>query len=222
MLAGMPVSFPAMRQRLVILLALAAGAFAPLASAAGPGAAGFDGIHGAQGPNEPADCEDLSSVPVRYDIQYSMDDWPLGTDPASVITILEDVLNVGGGCTGCHNGSTADGGNIQMNQPSSILRLVYTPSYRNFDILRVDPERPDLSLMYGMLNCSPPPTFPAMPPSMTGTRIDIGLRAAVFDWIRAGARGRDQDGNLANDVLFRDQVESERFQQFLPEPPPLP
>ena len=56
--------------------------------------------------------------------------------------------------------------------------------------------------------------------SMSGARIDIGLRAAVFDWIQAGARGRDQDGNLASDVLFRDQLESERFQRYLVEPPP--
>ena len=43
---------------------------------------------------EPSECVDLSSVPVRYDIQYSMDDWPFGTDPASVTTIYEDVLQL--------------------------------------------------------------------------------------------------------------------------------
>jgi len=219
----MPVSFPAMRPQFIVVLIFAA--LAPVASsrALGWGGPAVEAVHGAQGATEPAACEDLSSVPVRYDIQYSMDDWPFGTDPASVTTIFEDVLNVGGGCTGCHNGDAlADGGQLRLNQPSSVLRLVYAPSYRNFDILRVDPERPDLSLLYGMLNCEPPPTYPMMPPSMSGARIDIGLRAAVFDWIRAGARGRDQDGNLASDVLFRDQVESERFQQFLPEPPPTP
>lgn len=218
----MPVSFSIMRPQMIVALAFAALALAAPSRAGEPGRSAVEAIHGAQGATEPAACEDLSSVPVRYDIQYSMDDWPFGTDPASVTTILEDVLTVGGGCIGCHNGSTADGGLLRLNEPSSVLRLVYAPSYRNFDILRVDPERPDLSLLYGMLNCEPPPTFPVMPPSMSGARIDIGLRAAVFDWIRAGARGRDQDGNLASDVLFRDQVESERFQQFLPEPPQAP
>lgn len=169
---------------------------------------------------EPTACEDLASVPVNPGIQYSMDDHPAGTDPASVTTILEDVFNVGGGCTGCHNGSAADGGGLRLNEPSSILRMVYALSYRNFDILRVDPEDADLSLLYGMLNCTPPTTYPQMPPSMSGARIDIGLRAAIYDWIVAGARGRDQDGNLASDVLFRDQLESERFQRFLAEPPP--
>ena len=218
----MPVSLPAMRPSPALLLALAALALALPAVPAGAGQAGSGAIHGAQGANDPSDCEDLASVPVRYDIRYSMDDWPPGTDPATVTTVLEDVLNFAGGCTGCHNGSSADGGMLQLNQPSSVLRLVYTPSYRNFDILRVDPDRPDLSLLYGMLNCTPPVTYPMMPPSMMGARIDIGLRAAVYDWIVAGARGRDQDGNLASDVLFRDQLESERFQRFLAEPPPPP
>ncbi len=218
----MPVSLPAMRPPFALLPALALLALAPAALPAAAGPASIDAIHGTQGPNDPADCDDLASVPVRYDIRYSMDDWPLGTDPATVTTVLEDVLNFAGGCTGCHNGSTADGGMLRLNQPSSVLRLVYAPSYRNFDILRVDPDRPDLSLLYGMLNCTPPVTYPMMPPSMTGARIDIGLRAAVYDWIVAGARGRDQDGNLASDVLFRDQLESERFQRYLAAPPPPP
>ncbi len=214
----MPVSFPAMRPPFIVVLAFAAllvlsGSpwLVPVAQAWPDGPAPG---------TEPSECVDLSSVPVNYDVQYSMDDHPAGTDPASVTTILEDIFNFSGGCTGCHNGSNADGGGLRLNAPSSVLRMVYALSYRNNEILRVLPGDPERSLLYAMLNCEPPATYPWMPPSMDGNRIDISLRALVYDWIVAGARGADQDGNLASDVLFRDQFESMRFQRYLQEPPP--
>jgi hypothetical protein len=176
--------------------------------------------NGGTGSLDPSACVDLSSIPINYGVRYSMDDFPAGTDPASVTTVLEDIFSFAGGCTGCHNGSMADGGSMRFNQPSSVLRLVYTPSYRNTNLTRVIPGDGNDSLLYAMLNCTPPDTYPQMPPSMSGTLIDISLRAAIYDWIESGAIGVDQDGNPGSDVVFRNQMESDRLQRFLPEPPP--
>jgi hypothetical protein len=41
----------------------------------------------------------------------------------------------------------------------------------------------------------------------------------VYDWIQQGARGFDEDGNPYSDIVFRDQVESDRFQRLLATPP---
>jgi hypothetical protein len=60
-----------------------------------------------------------------------------------------------------------------------------------------------------------------MPPPVDNLsqRIRRDLRAMVYDWIQQGARGFDEDGNPYSDIVFRDQVESDRFQRLLAAPP---
>ena len=122
-----------------------------------------------------------------------------------------------GGCTGCHN-STEMGG-LRLDVASiSILQLVMQPSSRDSMIFRVIPLNPDYSLMHQMLSCTPPVSYPAMPPAMGGGRIAIELRARVYDWMAEGARGFDEDGNPVSDVLFVSRFESMRFQRGLVAP----
>jgi hypothetical protein len=158
----------------------------------GLGAEGIDG------------CEDLSSIPVERNIDYSavQSAWSLG------------------GCLGCHN-NAARMGSLQLDTASaSIINLINQPSYRNDQVMRVVPSSPDSSLLYAMLNCAPPATYDNMPPSMAGNRIDIALRARVYDWIAEGARGADEDGNPVSDIIYLDQIESDRLQRGLIPPPP--
>ncbi len=171
-------------------------AASPLSSGApahptGLGAEGIDG------------CDDLSSVPIERNIDYSavQSAWSLG------------------GCLGCHNNAARMGGLQLDTATASILNLINQPSYRNDLVTRVVPAKPDDSLLYAMLNCAPPATYDNMPPSMAGNRIDIALRARIYDWIAEGARGVDEDGNPVSDILFLDQIESDRLQRGLLPPP---
>jgi hypothetical protein len=165
-------------------------------------------VNGGDGnPPEISDCEDLSSVPIRRNIPYTeiQDAWLLG------------------GCVGCHNTGAAMGDLVLDSAASSTINLIGRPSYRNPDVMRVEPMDPEASLAYSMLNCTPPATYDPMPPSMSGTRIDIVLRARIYDWIAEGAKGNDEDGNPVSPVIFRDGAEGTRFQTSLaPPPPPFP
>lgn len=146
-------------------------------------------------PNEPVGCEDLSSIPVQYNLSYAQvhEAWLLG------------------GCTGCHNNKAM--GKLRLDVPEiGIVQLVNQPSYRNGKIIRVKPLSPDYSQVFQMLNCTPPATYQEMPPSMTGGRIAAELRARVYDWIAEGARGQDENGNPVSDTLFVSRFESQRFQ----------
>lgn len=164
------------------------------------------------------DCEDLSDQPMTYGMIYEV---PGSGLPESVIDIHDIWLS--GGCVGCHN-VTAMGG-LRLDLPANAgYELISAVSFRNPDILLVQPSAPENSLLYTMLNCTPPETYPRMPPVVDETtqRIPRPLRARVYDWIAQGARGFDEDGNPYSDVLFRDQVESLRHQRNLAVPPPAP
>jgi hypothetical protein len=147
----------------------------------------------------PSFCEDLATEPVRYGVQYNQ---------------VQEVWQLGG-CTGCHNSAARMGNLLLETAETSILNLIGFPSYENENAVRVIPGNPDGSLLIQVLNCVPPGSHEPMPPSMTGTRIPLQMRALVYDWIAEGAKGADEDGNPVSDVLFRDAIESDRFQRFL-------
>lgn len=161
-------------------------------------------------------CEDLSAEPITYGMIYEAPGSGLPDGPIDIHDIW-----LAGGCVGCHN-STAMGG-LRLDLPANAgYELVWSISFRNPDILLVEPGEPENSLLYTMLNCTPPDTYPVMPPAVDGMsqRIRRDFRAMVYDWIQQGARGFDEDGNPYSDILFRDQVESDRFQRLLAAPPP--
>lgn len=161
-------------------------------------------------------CEDLSAEPITYGMIYEAPGSGLPDGPIDVHDIW-----LAGGCVGCHNVTAM--GQLRLDQPANAgYELIYSLSFRNPDILLVEPGQPENSLLYTMLNCSPPDTYPVMPPAVGGMsqRIARPLRAMVYDWIQQGARGFDEDGNPYSDVVFRDQVESDRLQRLLAAPPP--
>jgi hypothetical protein len=186
--------------------ALAFAALCPLAAQAWPDSA----TRGAIGPVSTA-CEDLSAEPITYGMEY---DLPGSGLPGDVIDIHD--IWLAGGCVGCHN-STAMG-NLQIDDPQFAgYQLVYAPSTRDPEVYRVLPERPEDSLLYAQLNCTPPaPNVLMPPPDGPGLqRLSPRLRAMVYDWIAQGARGFDVDGLPYSDVVFRDTFESQRFQRNL-------
>jgi len=185
---------------------LALMALSPLAAQAWPGA----DLASASGPIS-TQCEDLSAEPITYGMQY---DLPGSGLPDGVIDIHDVWL--AGGCVGCHN-STAMGG-LQIDDPQFAgYQLVYAVSFRNPDIYRVLPNQPEDSLLYAQVNCTPPTSYPQMPPpdGEVSQRMSPRLRAMIYDWIAQGARGFDVDGNPYSDVVFRDAFESQRFQRNL-------
>lgn len=150
-------------------------------------------------PNVPQGCQDLATVPMQFNVNYAQvhEVWVLG------------------GCTSCHNINAVGG--LRLDVPHiGIVQLVLQPSFQNGELIRAIPRNPDYSLVYQLLNCSAPPGYIQMPPSMGGTRIPIELRARVFDWLAQGARGSDEDGNPVSDVVFVSAFESQRFQRGLP------
>jgi hypothetical protein len=150
-------------------------------------------------------CSDLSQVPIRYGMLYDIPSQS-GLPDAPI-----DVYDVwlASGCVGCHNVSAAGG--LRLNQPWFVgSTLIGRPSTRLPDVLRVRTNQPDDSLLYTMLNCTPPAPYPTMP--LGGAQIPIELRALVYDWIAQGARAVGLDGNPVSDVIFRDNYESRRFQ----------
>jgi len=148
-------------------------------------------------------------------------DVPGNALPPEILDIHD--IWLAGGCVGCHN-NTAMGG-LRLDVPFiGYGNLLGQASFRDPDLIRVMVSNPDDSLLHQMLSCTPPDTFPPMPPSAAGTagRIAIRLRAMVYDWIEQGARGFDQDGFPLSDIVFRDHLESTRVQRNLVAPPPPP
>jgi hypothetical protein len=198
----------------VIVLALAL--LLPQAVSAWPGWGPQDGPKGAPPVDVANQCEDLSSEPINYGMIYELP----GSGLPDFVLDMQDVWGAGG-CVGCHN-VTAMGG-LRLDQPAyGGYQLILANSFRDQTIFRVVPNEPESSLLYAMLNCIPPATYPLMPPPVDGNsqRVARGLRAAVYDWIQQGARGFDEDGTPYSDVLFRDQIESDRLQRNLVAPPP--
>jgi hypothetical protein len=161
-------------------------------------------------------CEDLSAEPIRYGMIYEA---PGSGLPDTVID-MHDIW-LAGGCVGCHN--VAALGELRLDLPANAgYELIFSISFRNPQILLVQPGEPENSLLYTMLNCTPPNIYPVMPPAVDGMsqRIRRDFRAMVYDWIQQGARGFDEDRNPYSDIVFRDQVESVRYQRLLANPPP--
>jgi hypothetical protein len=154
-------------------------------------------------------CEDLSAEPITYGMTYNLPGSGLPDAPIDVHDIW-----LAGGCVGCHNVTAMGQLRLDLDNVGG-YELVYESSFRDSSIRLVQPGEPESSLLYTMLNCTPPGTYPVMPPAVDGMsqRIARPLRALVHDWIQQGARGFDEDGNPYSDVLFRDQVESSRNQK---------
>lgn len=158
-----------------------------------------------------SNCEDLSAEPITYGMEY---DLPGSGLPESVQDIHD--IWLAGGCVGCHNDSEMGG--LRLDNPDYAgYQLVDAPSFRDFELTRVVPGHPERSLLYAQLNCTPPATYPLMPPQdgEEVLRIPRALRAMVYDWIAQGARGSDVDGGQYSLVIFRDGHESQRFQRRL-------
>ena len=156
-------------------------------------------------------CEDLADEPITYGMEYDLPGTGLPKAPLD----LHDVW-LAGGCVGCHNQTAM--GNLRLDDPQFAgYQLVDAVSFRNPLFFLVKPGDPEASLLYAQLNCTPPATYPVMPPQdgPKPIRIPRALRAIVYDWIAQGARGFDVDGNPYSPVLFRDGLESQRFQRNL-------
>ncbi len=190
----------------------------PAVGFAWPSWGAADGPKGAFLTDVGTNCEDLSAEPITYGMIYEA---PGSGLPESILDIHDIWLS--GGCVGCHN-VTAMGG-LRLDQPANAgYELISSVSFRNPNIFLVQPSAPENSLLYTMLNCTPPDTYPQMPPvvDMNSQRMARPLRARVYDWIAQGARGFDEDGNPYSDMLFRDNLESLRHQRNLAAPPLAP
>jgi hypothetical protein len=144
-------------------------------------------VHAASG------CEDLSSIPIRYHLQ-----WPQ----------VWQAINDGPGCTqNCHNGTVPTGDLDFSSQTLSIYFLVTQYSSQNPTQFRVDPGHPKSSLLLQKVNCMQPDVGQRMPP---GGHVSLDLQAMLYDWIASGAYGESSEDPIPRNYLFSDGLESER------------
>lgn len=124
-------------------------------------------------------CDNLDSVPRRFDIDYETDIQPI----------------FDARCANCH---VASAGNpeagLNLDQGISWFTLVDVPSSQNSHLVRVTAYAPGASLLFDKINCDPPTLGERMP--FERTPIPITMQALIHDWIELGA------WPMTSDTLF--------------------
>lgn len=123
--------------------------------------------------------QDLSSVPVRYNVDFS--------------TQIQPIFDTH--CTQCHNTFPALGG---LNLNSNVARgnLVNMSSQNpNAGIAHVTPNAPDSSFLFKKINCTDlDPQFGSHMPQGIAILLPDTDQAVILDWILQGApAARDPD-----------------------------
>lgn len=86
-------------------------------------------------------------------------------------------------CTGCH---VAGSSLLDLSAEASMVQLIRRPSVLDPARIRVEPGRPEASLLWSKLLCSDPGVGAPMPP---GLPLSLFQRALINDWILSGANG---------------------------------
>ncbi|HET7845358.1 MAG TPA: hypothetical protein VFL14_14470 [Xanthomonadales bacterium] len=143
-----------------------------------------------------AQCDDISAIPVRYDVDFETEIQPLigGVSGSSVTPY----------CENCHVLSSSGG----MNMAPANIRLSWLGADEtgreslNFpDWKRIVPGKPAASLVYQRIHCDDSPPG-RMPPGHPGGAMDpafLQMQALVHDWIALGAIMDDTDRRFVGD-----------------------
>lgn len=120
----------------------------------------------------PSDCDDLSTQPVRYGIDYQSE-------------IQQGIFEQS--CSGCHTGGGQLGGLALSYQ-----NLVNVLSSTGAGIDRVEPGNPQASFLFRKINCFNPGQGQQMP--LGANALTAQRQALIYDWIASGAlaNGADQ------------------------------
>ena len=136
------------------------------------------------------ECDDLSSVPITYDLDY--------------LTDIQPIFNFYG-CADCHNGS--DGGlNLSTNSGPPLLNLLGYSSIENNRPM-IEPHSPFESYLLEKVNCSSPQNGIRMP---FGGVMLLEDQAVIYDWIYQGALGEFPPGLWFRDIIFRNNLDGNR------------
>lgn len=141
------------------------------------------------GPMDAGLCDDLSAVPIRFDVDWSRDIKP----------IINELISEQGKCTSCHGPGSGTGLDLTDTGFDAIYKVVN--SY-------VIPGDPAASLLFLKVNCELPPIGERMP--LTSQPLTIAEQALIYDWIAGGALGEPPDEPIFRDFMIADGMESLR------------
>jgi hypothetical protein len=143
-------------------------------------------------------CDRLDGIPIIHGVQWS-----------EVWQALAEQAN----CTqNCHLGSQPAGDLDLSSERLAVYFLVEQPSAQAAGLLRVEPGRPQRSLLYQKVACAEPDVGSRMP---LGGHLPLELQALIHDWIAQGALGEAVEDPIPRRYIFADSLESR-----LPLPPP--
>jgi len=130
-------------------------------------------------------CSDLSSIPVRPNVQWNQ---------------VWEALDNESSCTqNCHLGSNPVGDLDLANRNLAIYFLVGQASSQDTDVQRVEPGDPLRSLFYQKIACEHPDVGTPMPP---GGLVPLELKALVWDWIAQGAYGESEEDPIPREFVL--------------------
>ncbi len=143
------------------------------------------------GPTTGSGCDDLSGLPIFYNVDFDTEIFPLFSDY---------------GCSSCHDGS--DGGlNLTTNAGPPLLPLLGAVSFETGGPF-VEPGQPELSYLLQKVNCNMPFSGIRMP--ATGGTLSLADQGKIYDWIYQGALGEFPPGLWFRDLIYRNNLESLR------------
>ncbi len=137
------------------------------------------------------DCDDLSGMPVNYDMDFNTDIMPIFNHYS---------------CSSCHDGSSGVL-NLSTNNGPPLLGLLGSASQQTGSPF-VEPEFPELSYLMQKINCQTPLFGVRMP--ATGATMTLEDQGIIYDWIYQGALGEFPPGLWYRDLIFRNNLESTR------------
>ena len=123
----------------------------------------------------PCVADDLSAVPVRYNVDFTLD--------------IQPIFSVA--CSGCHIGGTAGG--LSLAEGSAHGNLVNVAANNpNAGMARITPANPLASFLFQKINCTnlneiPDTPFGLRMPRSGPPYLSAQDQAAILDWIEQGA-----------------------------------
>ena len=127
-------------------------------------------VHAAGTAGDPAECDSIDSVPMRYDIDYQADVQPIFDQH----------------CRNCHvDSGGAPSAGLELDSGYSWFQLVGVASSQDPGVTRVIPFNAAWSLLFQKVNCYFPSVGSRMP--FERTELTVEEQAIIHDWIALGA-----------------------------------
>ncbi|GAA0705235.1 hypothetical protein [Dokdonella soli] len=132
-------------------------------------------------------CDSIDSVPVTFTIDYQ--------------SAIQGIFNAN--CVACHTNTAPPlPAGLSLDPGVSWSAIVNHASSQRPGLVRVVPNRPDLSLLFHKVNCAVPDVGARMP--YGGPYLSIQDQALIHDWIAGGAPSGTTDTIFRSGFEIRD------------------